>query len=161
MTIWIFSDPHFSHENIIQYCNRPFKNAAEMDEAMVERINSVVKPQDHLYCLGDVVMRRKQLAIVRRLNGHKRLVCGNHDIFDTKEYMEAGFKKIMAYRVMDNVILSHIPIHVESMGRFTGNVHGHLHDRAEYEGSYYNVSVERINYTPVTLEEAKEKLLKR
>lgn len=48
MTIWLISDTHFGHENIIGYCGRPFANAAEMDEAMIERWNATVKPSDKL-----------------------------------------------------------------------------------------------------------------
>ncbi len=159
MNLFLISDPHFSHENIIRYCNRPFASAAEMDEVIVERWNSVVRPQDHVYCLGDVAMKRAQLSIVKRLNGHKRLLFGNHDIYDYKEYVAVGFKKLAAYRVLDNCILSHIPISGDSLGRFTGNIHGHVHDNPSPVGPYLNVCVEKINYTPIPFEQAKKQLL--
>jgi calcineurin-like phosphoesterase family protein len=159
MTIYLIIDPHFSHENIIEYCRRPFRHAEDMDEFMVERWNSVVRPSDHVYCLGDVALHRKHLSIVRRLNGKKHLVFGNHDIYDWKDYINAGFQKLMAYRVIANVILSHIPLHPNSISqRFIGNIHGHIHNRPEHPGPYYNVSVENINYTPISLEEAIKRL---
>ena len=153
MTIWFVSDTHFGHENIISYCARPFSCAAEMDEAMVERWNAVVKPSDKVYHLGDVAMRKSHLGIVSRLHGKKRLIRGNHDIFDTKDYLNAGFQEILGVRVMANVLFSHFPVHPGSLGRFLGNAHGHIHQQPAPEGGYLNLSVERINYTPVTLED--------
>lgn len=152
MTIFLISDTHFGHENIIGYCGRPFSCAAEMDEALVDRWNAVVRPSDHVYHLGDVAMRKPHLDIVKRLNGHKRLVFGNHDIFEAKHYLAAGFEKVMGTRVMDGLIFTHIPIHPGSMGRFRANVHGHVHNNEALTLPYINVSVEVIDYTPVALE---------
>ncbi len=104
MTIWLISDTHFGHENIIGYCGRPFANAAEMDEAMVERWNAAVKPSDKVYHLGDVTMKKQGLAVVRSLHGRKRLIRGNHDIFDTKDYLAAGFQEILGVRVLANLV---------------------------------------------------------
>lgn len=152
MTIFVISDTHFSHENIIGYCGRPFADAAEMDEALVARWNTVVKPQDHVYHLGDVAMKKPALDIVKRLNGHKRLVFGNHDIYEAKHYISAGFEKVMGMRVLDGLIFTHVPIHPGSMGRFRANVHGHVHNSESLTLPYVNVSVEVINYTPIALE---------
>lgn len=51
--VWFTSDFHLGHSNIIRFCKRPFANAHEMNEAIVERMNSCVKPNDTLYFLGD------------------------------------------------------------------------------------------------------------
>ena len=156
MTIWLVSDTHFGHEAIIGYCGRPFTNAAEMDEALVSRWNERVKPSDHVYHLGDVSMRRESLKqIGPRLNGHKRLLRGNHDIHKTADYLAAGFKEIMGVRVFDGLLLSHFPVHPSSLDRFVGNVHGHIHERPNIGPQYLNISVERTNYAPITLEEAR------
>ena len=127
---------------------------------MVERWNSVVRPQDHVYHLGDVAIQRAALQIVRRLNGHKRLVRGNHDIFKTREYMEVGFEEVYGVRVLRDFVLSHIPLHPACLrGRWV-NVHGHLHNNdgdtphTSWLGPrYFNASVETLQYTPVTLEQ--------
>jgi calcineurin-like phosphoesterase family protein len=162
MTIYLISDPHFSHENIIKYCNRPFQHAEEMDEFMVDRWNAVVSPTDHVYVLGDVAMRRQHLHIVSRLQGKKRLIFGNHDIFDYKDYVNAGFQKLMSYRVIANVILSHIPLHPSSINsKFIGNIHGHIHNNPEHPGRYLNVSAEKLDYTPISIDEARVRLRKR
>lgn len=159
--MFITSDTHFSHPLMVKL--RGFDSVHQMDECMIERWNAVVKPQDHVYHLGDVAMRKEHLAIVRRLNGHKRLVMGNHDIFEIKYYLNAGFKKIMALRVMNNWILSHVPIHPHSLGRFGGNIHGHTHANKVHEQStggtlhldrrYRCACVEQHKFTPISLEE--------
>jgi hypothetical protein len=97
-----------------------------MDEAMVKSWNDRVKPTDKVYHLGDVVINRKALKILSRLNGDKVLIRGNHDIFRDDEYREY-FRELRAYHVMNGMILSHIPLHSDSLGRFGVNIHGHTH----------------------------------
>lgn len=159
MTIFVVSDTHFGHANIIQYCGRPFASVKEMDETLVERWNAVVRPQDHVYHLGDVAMRKPDLSIVKRLNGHKRLVFGNHDIFEAKHYLEAGFQKVMGMRVLDGLLLTHVPVHPGSMGRFRANVHGHVHQSTALSLPYVNACVEVTGYAPVPLEIISQRVL--
>jgi calcineurin-like phosphoesterase family protein len=97
-----------------------------MDEAMVKAWNDRVRPTDKVYHLGDVVINRKSLSIMSRLNGDKVLIRGNHDIFRDTDYRE-HFRELRAYHVINGMILSHIPVHAESLGRFGVNIHGHLH----------------------------------
>lgn len=159
--VFVISDTHFGHSNIIAYANRPFANVIDMDETMIANWNNVVKPQDKVYHLGDVVINRRFLpSVMPRLNGTKVLIKGNHDIFKLKDYLP-WFKDIRAYHKIDWAILSHIPIHPDQIGRFARNVHGHLHDKrvrltwdannAVMDERYVNVCVEQINYTPVEL----------
>lgn len=127
-----------------------------MDEHMIERWNSVVRPQDHVYHLGDVAMQRERIKTISRCNGHLRLVRGNHDLYQTKDYLPY-FDEIYGIRVLDNMIFTHIPIHPESLGRFKANVHGHIHANASPEGNYFNASVEVLDYTPIALEDLRKK----
>lgn len=165
--LFVISDWHLGHAGILSFKNadsspvRSFGSVQEMDEFMIERNNSVVRPSDHLYVLGDIAMRREHLEKVERFNGHKRLVRGNHDIFRTKDYLKY-FDEIYASRVLDGLIFTHIPIHPESMGRFTANVHGHVHGQPQgkYGPKYYNVSVEQTDYCPVSLEDLKVRIRK-
>jgi calcineurin-like phosphoesterase family protein len=155
--IFLISDTHFGHVGVTQFLRidgsklRPWDNTEEMDEALVSNWNSVVSPKDKVYHLGDVVINRKALSTLSRLNGELILVKGNHDIFRIDEYL-TYFKDIRAYHILDNLIMSHIPIHPDSKGRFKGNIHGHLHDKVVGDPWYYNVSVEQINYTPIPFE---------
>lgn len=131
--VFLVSDTHFGHAGVCRFTQndgvtplRPWDDAAEMDEAMVKAWNERVRPNDKVYHLGDVVINRKALATVGRLNGDKVLIRGNHDIFPDVEYRKY-FRELRAYHVMNGMILSHIPIHSESLGRFGVNIHGHTH----------------------------------
>jgi calcineurin-like phosphoesterase family protein len=107
--------------------------------------------------LGDVVINRRALNTLSRLNGDKVLIRGNHDIFRDDEYRKY-FRELRAYHVMNGMILSHIPIHEESLGRFGTNIHGHLHaNRVMKDGAidvrYHCVCVEQTDFAPVLFED--------
>lgn len=164
-TIWVTSDTHFSHARILTFQDpwgeimRPFSSVEEMDETLVARWNDRVRPHDHVYHLGDVAMTRPALQIVKRLNGKKRLIFGNHDIYDYKSYTEVGFEKLMGYRVFEDLFLSHVPIHPSSMPNFI-NVHGHIHGNGDLGEGYINMSVEATNFAPLSLEEIRDRVKK-
>ena len=131
--VFLVSDTHFGHLGVCRFTRsdgvtklRPWDNAEEMDEFMIKAWNERVGPKDKVYHLGDVVINRRALPTLSRLNGDKVLIRGNHDIFRDEEYRE-HFRELRAYHVMNGMILSHIPLHSESMGRFGVNIHGHLH----------------------------------
>src|SRR5690606_38714737 len=91
--IFFVSDTHFGHEKTCTVFKRadgsplrPFSCAQEMDEEMVRRWNDVVRPNDKVYHHGDVVVNKKFLPIMERLNGNNRLIRGNHDIMKLSEY---------------------------------------------------------------------------
>lgn len=167
--IWVTSDTHFGHKNIIKYCNRPFKDELEMNEVLIENWNKVVKPQDKVYHLGDVFFG-KSGQVLHRLNGQKRLVLGNHD--PDLSYLSQCFEKIMLFRFFKShgLFLTHMPIHPNSFemehsaGRqgYVLNVHGHIHDQVVMtkvnnvdvpDLRFRCVSVEHTNYTPVHIDE--------
>ena len=167
--IFLISDTHFSHAGVCTFTEadgvtkiRPWTDPDEMDEELVKRWNSVVRPQDKVYHLGDVVIKEKALNIMYRLNGDKVLIRGNHDIFDDKSYNK-HFRSLRGCHVLDGMIMTHIPIHSDSMGRFKVNIHGHLHtNQVMLDGKpdprYFSVCVERIDYTPISLEDIKKRI---
>ena len=184
--VFLISDTHFGHKNILKfqvpcdYCAgsgnnypytcsngtgqvtmRPFSTVEEMDEFMVQEWNKVVRPQDKVYHIGDVAMHKSHIPTVGRCNGHKRLVRGNHDDWEMKYYLPF-FDEIYGTRKLDTLLLSHIPLHPESIAGHMTNVHGHVHSNPTpyLTHKYLNVCVERINYRPITLSEAKERIRK-
>ena len=161
--VFLVSDIHFGHKGVCQFLNengtklRPWNDPDEMDEEMVKRWNSVVRPKDKVYHLGDVVINRRSLVTLERLNGDKVLIKGNHDIFKLSDYTKY-FRDIRGYHVMNNYILSHVPVHPYSKGRFKGNIHGHLHSRILDDSWYHCVSVEHTDFKPIAFEEVMKRI---
>lgn len=165
--IFVVSDNHFGHAATFNKFKLPdgspmrtFSCVEEMDQHMVDRWNAVVRPQDKVYHLGDVAMKRKDIATVGRCNGHKRLVRGNHDTYATKDYLKY-FEEIYGTRLIDHLLLSHIPVHPASLRYNWVNVHGHVHNnvpQGHFGTRYYNVSVEVMDYTPISIEDLKKRL---
>ena len=180
--VFLISDTHFGHEKTCTVFKRedgsplrPFSCAEEMDEFMVKSWNERVRPTDKVYHLGDVVINRKFLHVLSRLNGDKVLIRGNHDIFKLEDYTQ-HFRDIRGYHVMNGLILSHVPVHAESLARFGANIHGHLHANRvkkakgfdvksneiiysdEIDPRYFNVSVEQIDFAPILFEEVLKRI---
>lgn len=150
--VFITSDTHFGHANIIKYANRPFDSVEEMNEALVENWNSVVKQGDKVYHLGDVTMNSKSLDIMSRLNGRKVLIKGNHDTQKLKFYLP-HFYDIRGSHELGEFIMTHIPVAILQRERYPdGNIHGHLHEKIMGDPWYINVSVEQTDYTPVAFD---------
>ena len=169
--IWVISDTHFGHKNIIDYCDRPFKTTWLMNQAIRDNWNSVVKDGDIVYHLGDVYMGWNEPqtigSFMASLKGRKRLVLGNHD--DAKDpVLYNSFQKIMVWRMFPEfgLLLTHVPVHESSLFRgATGNeeapkklrnVHGHIHEKNSPSPDHRNVSVEQINYRPINIEELRK-----
>ena len=161
---WVCADHHFGHANIINFKRddgtplRPFSSLEEHDETIIKNHNELVNPKDRVYMCGDIVIHRRYLHLLGRLNGRLVLVKGNHDICKMKEYIPY-FDDIRAYVVQkdgegNKVILSHIPIHPESLGRFGTNIHGHLHYNTVGDPRYVCVSLEHTNYKPIEIHQA-------
>lgn len=164
---WLVSDTHWGHKNICVFTRedgsplRPWDDPDVMDADMIERWNSVVSANDVVYHLGDVVINRRCLDTMDRLHGNKRLILGNHDIFDHSDYLRY-FKRLHGSFKLADLLLTHIPVHVDSVPHWAlANVHGHIHARVIDHPSFYNVSVENIDYTPIELEDLRARILAR
>lgn len=181
-SVFLVSDTHFGHTGVCRFTRndgvtklRPWDSAEEMDEAMIAAWNDRVRPNDKVYHLGDVVINRKALKTLSRLNGDKVLIRGNHDIFRDDEY-RMYFRELRAYHVMNGLILSHIPVHEASLGRFGCNIHGHLHANRvmkargidartgdilysdEIDPRYWCACVEQTDFAPILFEDALKRI---
>lgn len=159
---FIIADPHWLHPGVCKFLRedgtklRPWDSEIEMTEEMIKAHNEIVRPSvDKVYVLGDIVLKgKKQLEVLRRLNGRLCLIMGNHDIYGAKEYLKY-FYDVRAYHKLDMMWMSHIPIHPGSLGRVTANIHGHIHSRevllpdGSVDPRYFCVSAERTNYRPM------------
>jgi calcineurin-like phosphoesterase family protein len=174
-TTFLVSDTHFGHAGVTKFMRRdgvtklrPWDSVEEMDEELVRRWNDRVRPKDKVYHLGDVVINRKSLSIMDRLNGDKVLIKGNHDIFKLEDYSKY-FRDVRSCHVLNGMILTHIPLHADSIGRFGTNIHGHLHEHRvmksrmhfwkEIDPRFHCVCVEQTDYAPISLEEVQQRVI--
>ena len=164
---WVYSDPHFYHDNICKFTKedgsklRPWDDANEMTEDMIKWYNELVKPEDRVYILGDVAFSPANMRdAVSRMNGRKVLVPGNHEPPKMRKYFDL-FDDVRGYVVKKGFIMSHIPIHPGSLSRWELNIHGHTHansvtvdnTRGEIDPRYYCACVERTNFRPILLDD--------
>jgi len=181
---WVYADPHFYHKNIVKFTNydgsplRPWDDAEQMTEDMISWYNQLVDDGDRVYILGDVAFTVAHMkSAVSRLKGRKCLIPGNHDPKKLKSYIDL-FDDVRGYVQRSGFIMSHIPIHPGSMGRWKVNIHGHLHNNSVKQGLYLDgkltasepmgfttefddsryvcVSVERTNFRPKLLSKVLE-----
>ncbi len=135
MVIRYIADMHFDHESIIAYDNRPFNSVTEMNETLIENWNRIVKPEDLTWILGDFCFggAERWASHLKRLNGEKALILGNHDDREAVEAVKGFFTDIAEYcEIRDkgrNVVLCHYPIlgfrdHYFGWFHLYGHVHG-------------------------------------
>lgn len=158
--IWFIGDTHFCHRNIIKYCGRPFDSIEKMNETLISNWNKVVKRDDRVFMLGDFALcgKDKIIEIGQKLNGRKILIMGNHEGASLSTYYNAGFEMVSRFPLLwKNIILSHEPIPECQYP----NIHGHLHQKDVEDcvdflrgvQPYINVSVDKINFTPIEFKE--------
>lgn len=166
MSIFFTSDTHLGHTNIIKYCNRPFANVDVMNEALITQWNSVVRPGDLVYHLGDVAFTQpdKLKHWLGRLNGRKILLLGNHDkllknerntgfgqAFDLiTDYLEINYNRT-------KFVLCHYPmLSWHGSGHGSIMLHGHAHGNTNYghmkNAKILDVGVDCHNFTPIHID---------
>jgi calcineurin-like phosphoesterase family protein len=168
--IWFVSDHHFQHKKILELTDkhnlilRPeFDSVEDMNEAMIDNHNALVRDEDTVWFLGDVCWKenKESKEILRRMKGHKNLTPGNHDNI---KFLYPFFEEIVLWKKFPehDIMLSHVPLVGNDMVRTKYNVHGHLHevDVLGPDGTpdlhYMNVCVEQTGYMPVSLWQVKE-----
>jgi calcineurin-like phosphoesterase family protein len=156
MSFWFTADTHFGHENIIKYCNRPFKDADEMDETLIRNWNERVTKGDTVFHLGDFCFKRSHRGkdIVDRLNGDIILIKGNHD---KKQSIKTIIDSMVVYYNGHRIWLTHYP---EWANPLMVTLAGHVHEKwkinypAKRRGfPIVNMGVDVWDFRPISLEE--------
>jgi calcineurin-like phosphoesterase family protein len=161
MKIWLTTDTHFGHKQMLEYCGRP----EDFSEILLKNLLSTVKQDDILIHLGDIcigndVMWHEKLMEIK---GKHWLVKGNHDSKSNTWYLEHGWDMVceqFSDRYFGKRILfSHKPVAWD--GEYEINIHGHFHNsnpnRHEQElvaiknGYQKLLAVEYTDYKPVEL----------
>jgi calcineurin-like phosphoesterase family protein len=180
MSLWLTSDLHIGHTNIIRYSSRPFPDVEAMNRALVDGWNGVVEPADEVWVLGDFALGaiRATLPLVGQLHGRKYLLSGNHDRCWSghgarahawvERYRAAGFQEVhqgqLKLKVAATEVLAcHFPytgdshdedryVEARPVDRGQWLVHGHVHERWRQRGRMINVGVDAWAYEPVSAE---------
>lgn len=181
--IYFYSDPHFFHENIIRLADRPFSSEEDMNHSLVNSYNAVVNCNDEVYFLGDIAFNRKKIKnglldakkvnnILKKLNGRKYLIEGNHDDWFLKDplFTRSIFQWIKTRHVLEyngrSIILIHDPapylpdpetgaLPVEKLNENEILIYGHVHGDfvVDIPQPSKCVCVEQTDYRPVSLDD--------
>jgi calcineurin-like phosphoesterase family protein len=137
---WFTSDHHFGHEKIIQYVDRPYACAAEMDDRLIEHWNDAVSPLDTVYHLGDFSLAdiKYVFPLIFRLNGRIKLIPGGHDkwLSDYHKFqIDLGVKfeilpPLTEIKIQDvPFVLCHYPLLSWEASHYGSyHLHGHTHN---------------------------------
>jgi len=158
MATFFTSDTHFGHGGALGLYRRPFPSVAAMNEAIVERWNETVGPDDVVWHLGDFAIRQPPALVAEllaRLQGRKRLLAGNNDPPGTTE--RDGWESVQPYAeiALDGVsaVLCHYPFRSwRGMNKGWVNLHGHCHGRLKPQPRQFDVGVDVWEFRPVTLQ---------
>lgn len=159
------SDLHFFHNNVIDFCKRPYGSVEQMNDALISNWRSVVNQDDHVWMLGDFSFGTydQTAGVLHQLPGIKHLIVGNHDrkgradkLFnrDWREFFVDSHDYFRLKTKQGKFVLCHFPFASWERGYY--NLHGHLHSPAGYQNKWrqYDVGVDANNYTPLLLEDA-------
>lgn len=172
--IWLTSDLHLCHDREFVWKARGFNNVDEMNQAIVDRFNSVIQPEDTLYILGDVMLNDNAKAeqYLAQIKGKKIFIRGNHDtnirVELYKKYTNEEIKYADVIKVKKKIIyLSHYPTITanadDDPGKTTLNFHGHTHQTCNFtaNGFYmYHVGVDSHDCYPVLIDNIFEDIKK-
>ena len=174
---FFISDTHFNHNKPFVYADRGFETIEDMNEAIIENWNRVVKDGDKVFVLGDFALGM-DLAniedILFELRGEKHFIRGNHDTDSKWEFYKNMDSDANVYvhdwtyitKMGKNMVyMSHFPTMVNDhslkpLNKAIINLFGHTHSKDKFfkVGGYtnyfmYNVACDAHNCTPVSWED--------
>ena len=163
------ADTHFLHRNILKFCNRPFADINEMNEALIYNWNKVVSEDDDVHVVGDFAFcgtLEDTKTILQRLKGRKHLYVGNHDALalELEQHQPGSWASITDFgrevvHHNQRIVICHYPIsHWHWCYKNTWNIYGHVHGEYTAPGKSVDVGVDCWKYTPVSFFKLKEKM---
>lgn len=176
MKIWFSSDLHFGHNKDFMYEPRGFHSIKEHDEIIIKNWNEIVKPEDKVYILGDLMLNDTDAGIekVNQLNGRKVIILGNHDtpirIERYREELNDIIDIMYAYQFKYNkhyLYLSHYPTITANYdddkpwAKHLINLFGHTHQKEKFYNNnpyMYNVGLDANDNKPVSIDEILERI---
>ena len=155
--VLVWSDLHLGHDNIIEYCNRPFLDVDDMNGILWEYLGAALTPDKVLVVVGDLAMGQAVgestwQALRSLICRQRHLVLGNHDLTRVGTLRAEGFDRVWSVMLSGGeppLIWTHYPLSQVPSGYV--NLHGHIHDDPPTRTPHINVSVEQLDYAPVSL----------
>ena len=175
--VWFTSDTHFSHDNIIKFCKRPYDDIYTMNEDIIGKWNSLIDEDDTVFHLGDFSYggSKEWVEVLSRLHGHIHLILGNHDIKNIRQNYHKYFESISSQQLIEvegqKIYLNHYPF-LTYAGIYRREedtiwqLFGHMHSSNNSSGmdsgrlqhllpTQYDVGVDNNNFKPVNYNEIK------
>lgn len=158
MSIFFTSDLHLNHSKAIKFNNRPFGSVEEMNDVLIENFNSKVKHKDVTYILGDFAFGNPS-NFIKRLNGEKILIKGNHDRYSDVNAIKHGFSEVYMLKLLKinklQIIMCHYPMYSWASSHYGSfHIHGHIHtNQIDFLWNRYNVGVDVNDYVPLSMDE--------
>jgi len=166
VAVFFVADEHYSHHNIIKYCNRPFKDAVEMADALILNHNTVVKKNDVVFHLGDFAITNKwedAWKLIQRLNGQHFFIPGSHDSWIKKAPTKSSVVILDRIHEMSingtHIVLCHYPMRTWPKSHYgSWNLHGHAHGELAPFRNQYDVGVDNNNYYPISFNQIEKEM---
>ena len=175
--VFVTADHHFGHDNIRNFCNRPFNTVEDMDEILIKKWNERVGTDGVVYHLGDFTLGRYAENYFKQLNGFIHIIPGGHDsrwmardtyakytsasgesICICPPILEIGVKVFGVSRPL-TIVMCHYAMRVWNKSHY-GSMHlyGHSHGRLPGLGRSMDVGVDAHNFYPISLREVLDEL---
>lgn len=171
--LWLTSDLHFYHKNILKYTKRPYNTVEEMNQGIIDNWNSVVKEDDIVIVLGDLGFCgiTKLIPLIKQLKGQIYVIQGNHDSDSVmlalyNEGIIKGYNRLRSITVTGDsecpdqeLTLCHFPmISWYNKEKGAWMIHGHEHQQPEtlsFSPAHYDVGLDKNNCFPISFEQLK------
>jgi calcineurin-like phosphoesterase family protein len=157
---WFTADFHLSHKNIIKYCNRPFQDANEMDNLILNNLENMVEPGDTLYYLGDLTFKEDVAKVFfERFNELEiHYIIGNHDNQKVLKVVRENCKSVAHLKDIklhdQSITLCHYAMRVWNKSHLNAwQLYAHSHGRLEPVGKQYDVGVDNNQFKPLLFED--------
>lgn len=175
--VYFTADHHFGHENVIEYCNRPFANIAEMNTALIDRWNEVIPEDGIVFHLGDFCLGKDAAKFMRQLNGiiyvlrlpwhHDKRWLKTNTVVGKLYYDPTNLQRTLAEFVSPltivrcreleiTITLSHYPLQEWEKSHYGAwHLHGHSHGNLDHKKRRVDVGVDVWDYAPVSFKQVK------
>lgn len=155
--VYVWSDIHFGHKNIMKYAGRPYPSTGLMNECLVGNYLNVVQEYDIVIFGGDIGFMSDNATneLLRKLPGYKIQIIGNHDMERDGKLKKLDFCERHLCLVVNHgdtqLLFTHYPLSTVPPGCV--NVHGHIHQHPAPSDRHVNICVEHTNYAPKLLKD--------